>query len=149
MLETHHMSFLICCLVLILVFCLARTLVLCLALFHVLFSQFSYGPNHCSYGFRSRENRFEPRCFGCGPRPHRGDRFLHRPGFPAGGSFPHLELRHLDGSHFSRRGSCPTRPSGEVQKIVKTSSGRMVKCSIPKIYLTNPITEPLTFSRPV
>jgi hypothetical protein len=28
----------------------------------------------------------------------------------------------------------------------ETSSGRMVKCWIPKIYLTNPSTEPLTSS---
>jgi hypothetical protein len=32
---------------------------------------------------------------------------------------------------------------------MKTSFGRMVKCWIPKIYLTNPSTEPSTFSRPV
>jgi hypothetical protein len=32
---------------------------------------------------------------------------------------------------------------------VKTSSGRMVKCWIPKIYLTNPSTEPSTFSHPM
>jgi hypothetical protein len=31
---------------------------------------------------------------------------------------------------------------------VKTSSGHMVKCWIPKIYLTNPSTEPSTFSHP-
>jgi hypothetical protein len=44
------------------------------------------------------------------------------------GSFPHFESRHLDGPRFPRRGSCPTRPSGEEQRTVKTSSGRMVKC---------------------
>jgi hypothetical protein len=82
-----------------------------------------------------------PRRFGYGPRPHRGDRFPHRPGFPTGGSFPHLEPRYLDGPRFPHRGSRPTRPSGEVQRIVKTSYGRMVKCWIPKIYLTNPSTE--------
>jgi hypothetical protein len=32
---------------------------------------------------------------------------------------------------------------------VKTSSGRMVKCWIPKIYLTNPSTKPSTFSHPM
>jgi hypothetical protein len=37
--------------------------------------QFAHGPNHRSYGFGPRENRFEPRRFGCGPHPHRGDRF--------------------------------------------------------------------------
>jgi hypothetical protein len=36
-----------------------------------------------------------------------------------------------------------------VQRTVKTSSGHMVTCWIPKIYLTNPSTEPSTFTRPV
>jgi hypothetical protein len=109
-------------------------------------SQFAHGPNHCSYGFGPRENRFEPRRLGYGPRPHRGDHFPRRPSFPTGGSFPHIELRHLDGPCFPPRGSRPSQPSGEVQRTVKTSSGRMVKCWIPKIYLTNPSTEPSTFS---
>jgi hypothetical protein len=60
------------------------------------------------------------------------------PSFPAGGSYTQFEPRHLDGPHFLRRGSHPTQPSGELQRPVKTSSGRMVKCWIPKIYLTNP-----------
>jgi hypothetical protein len=90
--------------------------------------QFAHGSNHRSYSFGPRENRFEPRCFGYGPRSHRGDRFPRRLGFPAGGSFPHFELRHLDGPRFIHRGSCPTRPSGEVQRTMKTSSSRMVKC---------------------
>jgi hypothetical protein len=111
--------------------------------------QFSYGPNHRSYGFGSQENRFEPRRLGYGARPHRGDRFSRRPGFSTGGPFPHFELRHLDGPRFPRHGSRPTQPSGEAQRTVKTSFGRMVKCWIPKIYLTNPSTEPSTFSRPV
>jgi hypothetical protein len=111
--------------------------------------QFAHGPNHRSYDFGPRENRFEPRCFGYGPRPHRGDRFPCRPGFSTGGSFPHLEPRHLDGPRFPRRGSHPTRPSGEVQRTVKTSSSRMVKCWIPKIYLTNLSTEPSTLSHPM
>jgi hypothetical protein len=111
--------------------------------------QFANGPNHRSYGFGPRENRFEPRHFGYEPRPHRGDRFLCRPGFPTGGSFPHLEPRHLDGPRLPCHGSRPTRPSGEVQRTVKTYSGRMVKCCIPKIYLTNPSTEPSTFSHPM
>jgi hypothetical protein len=51
---------------------------------------FSYGPNHRSYGFGSRENRFVPRRFGYGPHPHRGDRFPRRPGFPGGGSYTHF-----------------------------------------------------------
>jgi hypothetical protein len=111
--------------------------------------QFAHGPNHCSYGFGPQENHFEPGHFGYGPRPHRGDRFPHRSGFPAGGSFTHLEPRHLDGPHFLYRGSRPNRPSGEVQRTMKTSSGRMVKCWIPKIYLTQPSTEPSTPSCPM
>jgi hypothetical protein len=111
--------------------------------------QFAHGPNHHSYGLGPRANHFEPRLFSYGPRPHRGDHFPHRPSFPAGGSFSHFELRHLDDPRFPHRGSRPTRPSGEVQKTVKTSSGRMVKCCIPKIYLTNPSTEPSTLSHPV
>jgi hypothetical protein len=43
----------------------------------------------------------------------------------------------------------PLVQKGEVQKIVKTSSGRMIKCWIPRIYPTNPSTEPLTFSHPM
>jgi hypothetical protein len=111
--------------------------------------QFTHGPNHHSYGFDPRENYFEPRRFGYGPRPRRGDCFPHRPGFPARGSFTHLEPRHLNGPCFPHRGSRPTRPSGEVQRTVKTSSGRMVKCWIPKIYLTHLSTEPSTPSRPI
>jgi hypothetical protein len=111
--------------------------------------QFAHGPNHRSYDFGPRENRFEPRRFGYGPRPHHGDRFPRRPGFPTGGSFPHFEPRHLDGPRFPHHGSRPTRPSSEVQRTVKTSSGRMVKCWIPMIYLTNPSTELSTFSRPM
>jgi hypothetical protein len=95
-----------------------------------------------AFTLRPQENRFEPRRFGYGPCPRRGDRFLHRSGFAAGGSFPHLGPRHLDGPRFPHHGSHPTRPSGEVQRTMKPSSGCMVKCWIPKIYLTNPSTEP-------
>jgi hypothetical protein len=111
--------------------------------------QFAHELNHHSYGFDPRENRFEPRRFGYGPRPHRGDRFPRRPSFPSGGSFPHFKSRHLNGPHLPHHGSRPTRPSGEVQRTVKTSSGRMVKYWIPKIYLTNPSTEPSTPSHPM
>jgi hypothetical protein len=62
--------------------------------------QFSYEPNHRSYGFGPRENRFEPRRFGYVPRARRGDRFPRRSGFPAGGFYTHFEPRHLDGPHF-------------------------------------------------
>jgi hypothetical protein len=111
--------------------------------------QFTHGPNTRSYGFGSRENRFEPRRFGYGSRPHHGDRFPRMPVFHAGGSHTHFEPRHLNGPHFSRHGSRPTRLNDEVQRIVKTSLSRMVKCWIPKIYLTNPNTEPSTSSRPM
>jgi hypothetical protein len=47
------------------------------------------------------------------------------------------------------RGSRSTQPNGEVQRIVKTSSGRIVKCWIPTIYLTNPSIEPSTSSHPM
>jgi hypothetical protein len=111
--------------------------------------QFAHGPNHHSYGFGPRENRFVPRRFGYGPRPHRVDRVPRRPGFPTGGAHTHFEPRHLDVPRFPHRGSCPTRPNGELERIVKTSSGRMIKCWIPKIYLTNPSMEPSTPSHPM
>jgi hypothetical protein len=113
------------------------------------FPQFSYEPNHRSYGFGSRENYFEPRRFGYGSHPHHGDCFSRRPGFPAGGSYTHFEPRHLDGPRFPCHGSRPTRPSGKVERTMKLSSDRMVKCWIPKIYLTNPSSEPSSFPRPM
>jgi hypothetical protein len=106
------------------------------------FPQFAHGPNYHSYSLGPRENRFEPRHFGYDPRPYRGGCFPHRPDFPARWSFPHFEPRHLDGPRFPRRGSRPTQPSGEVQRTMKTSSGRMIKCWISKIYLINRSTEP-------
>jgi hypothetical protein len=90
-----------------------------------------------------------PRRFGYGPRPHRGDCFSCRPGFPARGAHTHFESRHLNGPRFSHHGSRPTRPNGELERIVKASSGRMVKCWISKIYLTNPSMELSTPSRPM
>jgi hypothetical protein len=89
------------------------------------------------------------RRFGYDPRPHRGDHFSHRPGFPAGGSRNHIEPRHLDSPHFPCRGSRPTQSSDEVQKAVKTSSSCMVKCCIPKIYVTNASMEAMTSSHPM
>jgi hypothetical protein len=141
MLETHiMMSSLIFLLALIIMLCLALTLMLYLALTLMLCLISLVRCNHHLYGFGSRENCFEPRCFGYDLCPHRGDRFPHRPSFPAGGS-----RIYLDNPCFPHRHSRPTGPSGEVQRIVKTSSGRMVKCWIHKFYLTNPSTEPLTF----
>jgi hypothetical protein len=90
-----------------------------------------------------------PRCFGYSARSHRGDRFPHRHGFPTVESYTHFEPRHLDSPRFPHCGSCPTSSKGEVQKTMKTSSSRMVKCWIPKIYLTNPSIEPSTFSHPM
>jgi hypothetical protein len=66
--------------------------------------------------------------------------------FSARDVYSHFEPSHFDGPHFPRRGSRPTRSNGEVQRIVKTSSDRMVKCWIPNLFLTNPSIEPLTFS---
>jgi hypothetical protein len=106
-------------------------------------SHFSHGPNHRSYDFGSRENIFVPRCFDYdGPRSHRGNRFPRRHG-------SHFEPRHLDGLRFPSHDSHPTGSKGEVPKTVKTSSGCIVKCWIPKIYLTNPSTEPSIFSCPM
>jgi hypothetical protein len=101
-------------------------------------SHFSHGPNHRSHGFGSRENNFVPRHFGYGPRPHRGDHFPCRPDFSTGESYTHFEPRHLNDPHFLHRGSHPTRLNGEVQRTIKIFFGHMVKCWIPKIYLTNP-----------
>jgi hypothetical protein len=89
------------------------------------------------------------RRFGYDPHPHRGDRFPRRLDFLAGGSYTHFEPRHLDGPHFPYCGTHPAGSNGEVQRTVKTSSSRMVKCWIPNIYLTNPSTEPSTFSCPM
>jgi hypothetical protein len=92
-----------------------------------------------------------PRRFDFDPRYHRGDCTPRRPGFSTrgGGSHTRFETRHLVGPHFSRRGSRPTHSNSEVQKTVKTFSGRMVKCWIHNIYLTNSSTEPSTSSRPM
>jgi hypothetical protein len=90
-----------------------------------------------------------PRRFRYSQCPHRGDHFLGRSGLPAGGFHTHFELRHLDGPHFPRRDFCPSHSNGDVQKIVKTFSDRMVKCWIRKIYLTNHNTESSTFSYPM
>jgi hypothetical protein len=89
---------------------------------------FFHGPNHRSYGYSFRENNFVPRCYSYGPRPHRGDRPPCRHGFPARGAYSHFEPSRFDGPRFPHRGSCTTHSNGEVQRIVKTPSGCMVKC---------------------
>jgi hypothetical protein len=108
MLETHIvMSSLISCLVLTLIFCLTFTLGLRLTLLDVLFLN---PPTDLTIAHMVlvHKSRLEPRHFGYDPRPHHGDRFPRRPGVPAGGSFPHIEPRHLDGPCFPHRGSRPT-----------------------------------------
>jgi hypothetical protein len=87
-----------------------------------------------------------PGRFGDDPLFHRGVRPPHRHGFSARGVYSYFELSRFDGPLFPRHGSRPTCSNGEVQRIVKTSSGHMVKCWIPKIFSTNPNTEPSTFS---
>jgi hypothetical protein len=109
-------------------------------------SHFFHGPNHCSYVFGSRENKFMPRHFSHDPHSHRGDRPPRRHDFPTRGSYTHFEPRHLDGPCFPGRGSHPTGSNGQVQKTIKTSSGHMVSYWILKIYLTNPSTKPSTTS---
>jgi hypothetical protein len=142
MLETHIVTS-------SLIFCLALTLALHLILLLVLclISLMDLTITHMV--LVHERTTFMPRRFGYGSHPHRGDRFPRRPSFPARGSHTHFEHRHLDGSCFPHRGSRPTGPSGEVLKTMKTFSGRMVKCWIHKIYLTNPSTEPSTSSRPM
>jgi hypothetical protein len=109
-------------------------------------SHFSHGSNHHSYGFGSRESGLVPGCFGVDPRSHRGVCPSRKHGFPIRGVYSHFELSHFDDPRFPRHGSRPTRSNGEVQSIVKTSLSRMIKCWIPKIFHTNPSTEPSTFS---
>jgi hypothetical protein len=112
-------------------------------------SHLFHGPNYRSYGFGSQENNFVPRHFGYGPCSHRGDCFPRRHGFLAGGSYTRFEPRHLDGPHFPYRGSCSTGSNGDVQKTVNSFLCCMVKCWIPKFYLTNPSNEPSTSSHPM
>jgi hypothetical protein len=85
-------------------------------------------------------------CFGVDPHSHRGVHPLCRHGFPTRGVYSHFEPSRFDDPHFPHRGSCPTYTNGEVQSIVKTSLGRMVKCWIIKIFLTNSNTKPSSFS---
>jgi hypothetical protein len=111
------------------------------SLFH-----FPHGPNHRSYGFGSQESGLVPRCFGVDPHSYCGVRPPCRHGFSARIVYSHIESSRFDSPHFPHRGSHPTHSNGEVQKIVKTSSSRMIKCWISKIFLTNPSSEPSTFS---
>jgi hypothetical protein len=87
------------------------------------------------------------RRFGYSSHSHHSDHFPRRSGFSARGSHTHLGPRHLDVPYFSHRGSHPTGSNGKVQRTVKTFFGHIVKCWIPKIYLTSPSTKSSTFSR--
>jgi hypothetical protein len=109
-------------------------------------SHFLHGPNHRSYGFGLLKSGLVPGRFGVDPRYHHDVCPPCRHGSPARGVYSNFLLSHFDSPHFPYRGSRPTHSNGAVQRIVKTSSGRMVKCWIPKIFLTNSSTEPSTFS---
>jgi hypothetical protein len=65
--------------------------------------------------------------FGVDPRSHHGVCPPRRHGFLTRGGYSHFEPSRFDGPCFPRRGSRLTHSNGEVQMIVKTSSGRMVK----------------------
>jgi hypothetical protein len=113
---------------------------------HLVLSHFPHGPNHRSYGFGSRESGLVPRRFGVDPCSHHGVHPRCRNGILSRDVYSHFEPNRFDSPRFPHSGSCPTRSNGEVQRIMKTSLGCMVKCWIPKIFLTNPSTEPSTFS---
>jgi hypothetical protein len=68
-----------------------------------------------------------PRHFDVNPHSHRDVRPPRRHGFPAKCVYSYFEPNRFDGPHFPRHGSYPTRSNGEVQRIVKTSLGRMIK----------------------
>jgi hypothetical protein len=87
-----------------------------------------------------------PRHFGVDPHSHCGVCPLPRHGFSSRGVNSHFELSCFDDPCFPRRGSRLTRSNVVVKETVKTSLGQMVKCCIPKIFLTNPSIEPSTFS---
>jgi hypothetical protein len=112
-------------------------------------SHFSHWPNHRSYGFGSRESGLVPRRFGVDSHSHRGVHPPCRHSFFTRDVYSHLEPSCFDGPRFSRCGSRPTHSNGEVQKTINTSSHCMVKSWIPKIFLTNPSTEPSTFSHSI
>jgi uncharacterized membrane protein len=141
MLETHIvMSLLIFCLVLILMFRLTFTLVLRLALFHVLCLEILL-----VLCLSSLMDLTITHIVLVHERTALSLDALVTAHILIVVIVSHVGLVFLLESH----GSCPTRPSGEVQRIMKTSFGRMVTCWISKIYLTNPSTEPSTFSGPI
>jgi hypothetical protein len=133
MLETHTMMSL-------LIFCLTFLLVL-----HLIFLK----DLTIAHMVLVHESGLVPGCFGVDPLSHHGVCPPRRHGLPVRGVYSHFEPSRFDDPLFPHRGSCPTRSNGEVERIVTTSLGQMVKCWIPKIFLTNPSTEPSTFSHPM
>jgi hypothetical protein len=91
-------------------------------------SRFSHGHNHRSYDFGSRESGLVPGRFDVDTHSHCGVRPPRRCDFLTRGVYSHFKSSRFDGPHFPHRGSRPTRSNGELQRVVKTSSGRIVKC---------------------
>jgi hypothetical protein len=109
MLDTHIvMSSLIFRLVLVLIFHLAFTLVLRLALFHVVCLSSLIDLTIAHIVLVHERTALILDALGTAHVLIVVIIFPRRPGFPAGVSFPHFESRHLDGSHFPRRGSRPS-----------------------------------------
>jgi hypothetical protein len=91
-------------------------------------SHFSHRPDHCSFCFGLRKSGLVTGPFGVDSRSHHGVRLPRRHDFPARSFYSHLELSRFDSPRFPHHGSRPTHSNGEVQRIVNTSSGRMVRC---------------------
>ena len=99
--------------------------------------------NHHSYGYGLRENDFVSQCFSFDPRSlHHGDQYMCRHRYPSDGFYSHHEPRCFDRPCLPHCGSCSPRSSDDVHVATLTSSCCMVKCWIPKVYLTNPTTKP-------
>jgi hypothetical protein len=110
-------------------------------------SHFSHGPNYRSYGFALQESSLMPGSFGVDPRSHRGVPPPRRHSFPARGVYSKFEPVALTVHAFHNVVHVSlAQMVREVQRIVKTLSGHMVKCLITNIFLTNPNTKSSTFS---
>jgi hypothetical protein len=68
-----------------------------------------------------------PGHFAIDPCSHHSIHPTSRHGFPYRGVYSHFEPSRFDSPLFHCRGSRSTRLNGEVQRIVKNSSGHMVK----------------------
>ena len=112
------------------------------------FSRAYRGQGHSSYGFDSQNRGFAQQRFGAPRFPHRGERHSRGFGFHTDDFYPHnsrFESRRFDRPRFPHHGSRPMHSNDNVQRTVMTTTGHMVKCWIPKCFLTNPSTEPSTF----